>query len=690
MSTIRATLIVALLLSNATNATRAAEPPEKPQTAAPSKPDTAAPPSAKPNFDKVGPQVGEQLPNLRLTTVKGEPQQLGDAWRGGPALIVTSSLTCPKSRSRWPELAAIAKKYDEKINVVVLYVIEAHPVGSACPYKGVEDITPENQRDGILRRQPGTSEERQELAREFKRYLRIAEPIYVDAMDNRAWKAIGAAPNIAFLVNGEGQVVARQGWFDGPAMTSLINAHLKQAAAAEKAERAKEQGDRDEPTENEKQLEKTRRRHWELIDMVRDQKTRKLKQILEKHPASSNLVFTSRQGHPRETTWLMEAVLAKNVAAAQLLLQRGADVNARTHSYASALQAAAETGDAPMVELLLHHKADARFPTTGRTPVHEALIAGHKDIARKLIAAGGQEDLYAAIGLGNIAAARESLADDPSRSARPDGDGRMPLDYAVAGGQTEMAELLLAQGAPVVDLEISPIRVPLHYAIDRGSVGMVELLLKAGHSPNTSLGWRGESSQSDPPLHMAIDKDQFAIVKLLLAHKADLMARNTYSMTPLHLAAELGKAELAQLLIRGGANVHALTESFELPCGSGEEETPQHNTPLHFAAARGNPAMIKVLLAAGSKIDAANVNGLTPLMSTVEPPIYTGIEETMQLKNMEALLAAGANVNLRDQSGRTALDWAGIKRQDNKRTRELTSLLRKYGGKPGEPKGKDL
>ena len=58
MSTIRATLIVALLLSNAKNATRAAEPPEKPQT--------AAPPSAKPNFDKVGPQVGEQLPNLRL------------------------------------------------------------------------------------------------------------------------------------------------------------------------------------------------------------------------------------------------------------------------------------------------------------------------------------------------------------------------------------------------------------------------------------------------------------------------------------------------------------------------------------------------------------------------------------------------------------------------------------------------
>src|ERR1700722_16473392 len=59
---------------------------------------------AKPNFDKVGPQVGDQLPNLNLRTMKGESQRLSDAWRGGPALLVTSSLTCPKSRSRWPEL----------------------------------------------------------------------------------------------------------------------------------------------------------------------------------------------------------------------------------------------------------------------------------------------------------------------------------------------------------------------------------------------------------------------------------------------------------------------------------------------------------------------------------------------------------------------------------------------------------
>jgi Iodothyronine deiodinase len=146
----------------------------------------------KPNFDTTEPQVGHEVPDLSLLSLKGEPQILSDAWRNSPALCITSSLTCPKSRSRWPEIKAIADKYGDKINIVLVYVIEAHPVGSICPYKGVEDITPENERDGILRKQPATLEDRLALAQEFKRYLKIDLPIYIDNEQNQAWKALGA------------------------------------------------------------------------------------------------------------------------------------------------------------------------------------------------------------------------------------------------------------------------------------------------------------------------------------------------------------------------------------------------------------------------------------------------------------------------------------------------------------------
>jgi ankyrin repeat protein len=234
----------------------------------------------------------------------------------------------------------------------------------------------------------------------------------------------------------------------------------------------------------------------------------------------------------------------------------------------------------------------------------------------------------------------------------------VPLDYAAANDRLEIAQLLIENGAPAVDYELSAQKVPLHYAIDRGSLPMVKLLLAAGHSPNTAEGRRGESATSEPAMHMAIAKDRLEIIEALLAQKPDLSIRNTFSQMPLHDAAGLGKANVVKLLIRAGANVKATTLGFSLPCGSGEEERPKHNTPLHFAAAAGNPETIKALLAGGADIDAKNADGKTPLMSAVSSPIYTGINSEMQLKNIEELLLSGANIYAQDTDGKTVLDLA--------------------------------
>ena len=307
-----------------------------------------------------------------------------------------------------------------------------------------------------------------------------------------------------------------------------------------------------------------------------------------------------------------------------------------------------------MVKLLLRHKADPNFPATGRTPLHEVLIGGHAGVAKILIEAVLTRIAFRTSAWGKSLPCGRRLAADPSRASRPDGAGRMPLDYAAASGELKIAELLLDRGAPVVDYDLSPIKVPLHYAIQKGSIPFVELLLKAGALPNTALGWRGESPTADPPLHMAIRGDHREIVKLLLAYKADLKNRDTYSQMPLHCAAVLGKAEFVELLLQAGADVKATTIRFDLPCGSGEEETPQYNTPLHFAAASGNPATIKALLAGGADIEARNVRGNTPLISALEPPIYTGINDGCQLQNIELLLISGAKVNAENKDGRTA------------------------------------
>jgi cytohesin len=625
-------------------------------------------------FDKVGPQPGDQLPALNMRTLKGEVQKLSDAWKGGPALLVTSSLTCPKSRSRWPELKEIVDEYGEKINVVIVYVIEAHPVGSICPYKGVEDITPENERDGILRKQPKTLEDRIELAQEFKRLLRISIPIYVDDVKDEAWKGLGAAPNLALLVDERGIVVAREGWFEGKAMGEKIEAYLK----AEQPQARVERSDKEEEAQQ-NIFEKSGIEDYEFRSYFypfdANQRIKDLEQALKKSPALANAVISAQQGHPYETTALMEAAHEKNLPAVELLLKHGANVKTRTHSYDSALQIAAEQGDLKIVQTLLRHKADPNLPRTGRSPLHQAALEGHAEVAKALIAAGAKADLYSDIALGNIAAVRKQIAEDPSRAQRPDGADRSPLDYAAANGQHEIAKLLLASGAPVVTEKHVRLEPPLHRAIERNDEAMVKPLLDAGSSPDVKVGRGGEDSGWTPALHLAIQKGNAAIVEMLIAAKADLAARNTYSLTPLHLAAEYGHADIVAILVKAGADVNALQGGFSLPCGSGEERKPSQNTPLHYAAARGNPETIQALLKAGAELEAANAKGETPLMSAVTPPIYTGIEEKTRLKNIEALLAAGANINARDKQGQTVLDQARAEQNSGDRYKDIAQVV---------------
>src|SRR5262249_52700504 len=153
------------------------------------------------------------------------------------------------------------------------------------------------------------------------------------------------------------------------------------------------------------------------------------------------------------------------------------------------------------------NNADVNFPASGRTPTHEALIAGHPEAAKLLLEAGAKEDFYSDIGLGKLEKVRAQLVADPSLASRPDGASRMPLDYAAANNQLEVAKLLVEHGAPVVDYDLSALRVPLHYAIETGNLAMVDLLLTAGHSPNTALGRRGEDARSEPAIDMAIERD---------------------------------------------------------------------------------------------------------------------------------------------------------------------------------------
>lgn len=207
---------------------------------------------------------------------------------------------------------------------------------------------------------------------------------------------------------------------------------------------------------------------------------------------------------------------------------------------------------------------------------------------------------------------------------------------AVMAGRTEIVQALIAAGADVnarMDM-LCPVSA-LRFAVEDGHPEIVRLLLQAG-----------ASSQSETELDLLIDAAECSnaeIVQLLIDSGWDVNVQNDQEETPLTVACRSGQVEIVQTLIAAGGNIHK----------PGWQEMPPIVTV--FFATQVNPAsselglveiepdlsetvtqIVQALIAAGANLDDRDVMGKTPLMLAIEQ------------RNFEAatqLLQAGADVN---------------------------------------------
>jgi ankyrin repeat protein len=184
-------------------------------------------------------------------------------------------------------------------------------------------------------------------------------------------------------------------------------------------------------------------------------------------------------------TPLFEAVRGKQDVAA-LLIARGADVNARRPGRADTPLHFATTGAA--AQLLLDNGAEleARDPS-GATPLHWAARFGHVEVIGVLIAAG---------------------ADVNCRRASEE----TPLHETTRWGTAAAADALLAAGAQV-NAKDREERIPLHMAAWRGRNDVVKLLIEAGADINARSYW------GFTPSEMARDNQLEETEKLILSYE---------------------------------------------------------------------------------------------------------------------------------------------------------------------------
>ena len=356
---------------------------------------------------------------------------------------------------------------------------------------------------------------------------------------------------------------------------------------------------------------------------------------------------------------LVDAAWADDVPRARELIAAGADVDFEDGTQQSAYLIATSEGHRELLEMTLAAGADLGaldgFDGTG---LIRAAERGHADVVGRLLQAGIVVDHVNRPG---FTALHEAIIY---------GDGSQRY--------VDTVRLLVARGA---DVALAPERdgiPPIRHARSRGQDAVAATLQAV-----LDAGQPGNSDRLLLDAAAAGDADQVAVA---LRAGAALEARDELGRTPLLLAATLDRVDAARLLVALGADPDALDH--------------RHDTPWLVTGVTGSVPMLDVLLPAGPDLTIRNRFGGVSVIPAAErghveyvrrvvrtgidvnhvnDPGWTALLEAVVYGDgspryqeiVRILLAAGADPAIADADGRTALEHATSRHQE-----EVARILR--------------
>ncbi|XP_016151696.1 PREDICTED: ankyrin repeat and SOCS box protein 10 [Ficedula albicollis] len=216
------------------------------------------------------------------------------------------------------------------------------------------------------------------------------------------------------------------------------------------------------------------------------------------------------------------------------------------------------------------------------------------------------------------------------RGAAPDlaPGGRTALHAGGGAARAACARLLLRAGADPEALSEDGYR-PLHLCRSADSIECVRQLLQYGASVNSQT-----EEENDTALHVASRLGLVEHVQLLLHHGAELEVKNKEGQTPLNAACAQHHQpqdmdryyRVCQLLVESGASINAADR--------------EQQRPLHLACKNANAQIAELLLARGANVNVMNYGGSTALHNILQVAAYK-LEHHPELV-VRALLNHGA------------------------------------------------
>ena len=335
-----------------------------------------------------------------------------------------------------------------------------------------------------------------------------------------------------------------------------------------------------------------------------------------------------------------------------VLLERGANINAKNKDGQTALHGAAKNGHAETVSVLLDRGADIEAEDKdGKTPLYLAKINNHEGLAIALVKAGLiltlNKSLLIAAGEGNYEEVENILKQGADINAKNKG-GFTALHEAAKNGHATTVSLLLNRGADI-NAKNRDGETPPYLAKNNKHEDLARALTKAGLilTLNKKLliaAGEGNYKEVEDILKRLVSfeaKNENDLIDLtdVIANSHTkavklLLDKNNNGLTALTDAAENGHAGIVSILLKGGNNFEA---------------TNNDQTPLHNAASSGYAKTVKLLLDNGLDIDAQDHTGATALILAAK----LDHEEVVEI-----LLCRNAKIDVQDDLGYTALHFA--------------------------------
>ncbi|MEZ5357377.1 MAG: ankyrin repeat domain-containing protein [Candidatus Zixiibacteriota bacterium] len=256
----------------------------------------------------------------------------------------------------------------------------------------------------------------------------------------------------------------------------------------------------------------------------------------------------NRQNYDGETPVFIAAAI-KNADMIKLLVERGADLEvANNYGRTPLLNTAREGGDIPIARLLLDLGANVNARDRGdETAIGLATWRGFRELADLLLDRGAEFD----------------------HTGR---EGEFLLAYSAEKKIDRLFNLLVERGA---DLSILNERggTLLHSAALSGSVPIIKTLLSRKFDVNKT------DNYNHTPLHYAAEKGRIEAAQVLIENGADLKARTLSGLSAYNLAEKFNRAEMQKLLWAKGSckipqKFPALTDKYMGQKPPGDQPVP--------------------------------------------------------------------------------------------------------------------